>query len=266
MDCILKAEHVSYTYQGKYQKVNALKDVSCTFDYGNFYAVVGRSGSGKTTLLSLLAGLDRPTEGEIFYEGTSYAELDAAWLRREKLSIVFQNFQLFPLLTVEENIMYPMELSKASSSASRNASIPYRKITQELQGRSTSISGGQTSSGKIKTAEARERAGLLLEEVGLPKELRKKYPAMLSGGEQQRVAIARALGSGATIILADEPTGNLDFENGENIIRILKNLVEKENYCVILVTHDRGIAEQADIVYQVQDGRLAAVQRPAREL
>lgn len=250
MDCILKAEHVSYTYQGKYQKVNALKDVSCTFDYGNFYAVVGRSGSGKTTLLSLLAGLDRPTEGEIFYEGTSYAELDAAWLRREKLSIVFQNFQLFPLLTVEENIMYPMELSKASSSASRNAGL----------------SGRQTSSRRIKTAEARERAGLLLEEVGLPKELRKKYPAMLSGGEQQRVAIARALGSGATIILADEPTGNLDFENGENIIRILKNLVEKENYCVILVTHDRGIAEQADIVYQVQDGRLAAVQRPAREL
>ena len=96
----------------------------------------------------------------------------------------------------------------------------------------------------------------LLEVVGLPKELRKKYPAMLSGGEQQRVAIARALASAPRIILADEPTGNLDFENGENIIRILKNLVEKENYCVILVTHDRGIAEQADVVYQVQDGQI----------
>lgn len=108
----------------------------------------------------------------------------------------------------------------------------------------------------MKTAEAKERAGVLLEEVGLSKELRKKYPAMLSGGEQQRVAIARALGSGAKLLLADEPTGNLDFENGENIIRILKRLVEEENYCVILVTHDRGIAGQADIVYEVQDGMI----------
>ncbi len=223
MACIIKAEHVSYTYQGKYQKVDALKDVSCTFDYGTFYAVVGRSGSGKTTLLSLLAGLDQPTQGEIFYEGKSYIELDVSRLRRENLSIVFQNFQLFPLLTVEENIRYPMELLK------------------------------------VKKAEARERAVFLLEQVGLPRELLKKYPAMLSGGEQQRVAIARALASGGKVILADEPTGNLDFENGENIIHILKNLVEKENYCVILITHDRGIAEQADIVYQVQDGRIEKV-------
>ena len=112
---------------------------------------------------------------------------------------------------------------------------------------------------KVKAAAAKERAGRLLEEVGLSGELRKKYPAMLSGGEQQRVAIARALAAGAKLLLADEPTGNLDFENGENIIRILKNLVDQENYCVILVTHDRGIAEQADIVYHVQDGRI----RPA---
>lgn len=223
MSCILKAEHVSYTYQGKYQKVHALKDVCCTFEHGNFYAVVGKSGSGKTTLLSLLAGLDCPSQGEILYKGTSYAELDTAKLRRENLSIIFQNFQLFPLLTVEENIMYPMELCK------------------------------------VKTAEAKKRAGVLLEEVGLSKELRKKYPSMLSGGEQQRVTIARALGSGAKIILADEPTGNLDFENGENIIRILKKLVQKEDYCVILVTHDRDIAEQADIVYQVHDGRIVTV-------
>lgn len=220
MNEILKAEHISYTYQGKYQKVRALQDVSCTFSYGKFYAVTGRSGSGKTTLLSLLAGLDRPGQGEIFYDGTPYAQLDTARLRREKLSIVFQNFQLFPLLTAEENIMYPMELSR------------------------------------VKAAAARKRAGRLLEEVGLPGELRKKYPAMLSGGEQQRVAIARALASGARLLLADEPTGNLDSWNGENIIRILKNLVEQEDYCIILITHDRGTAKQADIVYQVQDGRI----------
>ena len=131
MSEILKADHVSYTYQGKYQKVHALRDVSCTFAPGRFYAVTGRSGSGKTTLLSLLAGLDRPTQGEIFYDGTPYAELDTAKLRREKLSIVFQNFQLFPLLTIEENITYPMEFSR------------------------------------VKTAQARERAVQLLEAVGL---------------------------------------------------------------------------------------------------
>lgn len=194
--------------------------MNCTFDQAKFYVVTGRSGSGKTTLLSLLAGLDRPVEGEIFYEGKSYAELNMARLRREKISIIFQNFQLFPLLTVEENIMYPMEIS-----------------------------------GK-KIVNAKQSAGLLLKEVGLAEGILKKFPVMLSGGEQQRVAIARALASEAKVILADEPTGNLDFENGKNVIRILKNLVIQENYCVILVTHDREIAKQADIIYEVQDGRI----------
>lgn len=129
-------------------------------------------------------------------------------------------------------------------------------ISAAYSGRKYHVSHGASQS---KKAEAKERAVFLLEQVGLPRELLKKYPAMLSGGEQQRVAIARALASGGKVILADEPTGNLDFENGENIIHILKNLVEKENYCVILITHDRGIAEQADIVYQVQDGRIEKV-------
>lgn len=224
MSDILKADHVSYTYQGKYQKVHALRDVSCTFAPGRFYAVTGRSGSGKTTLLSLLAGLDRPTQGEIFYDGTPYAELDTAKLRREKLSIVFQNFQLFSLLTVEENITYPMELSK------------------------------------VKTAQARERAVQLLEAVGLPKELRKKYPAMLSGGEQQRVAIARALAKNPKLLLCDEPTGALDYETGKAILKLLQDTCRDTGRTVVVVTHNSAFTAIADRVIHVREGSVAAVE------
>ena len=201
----------------------AVDRVSFTVEKGEFVGVMGASGSGKTTLLNMLSTIDSVTAGHIYYGDTDITELkedQLADFRKENLGFVFQDYNLLDTLTIEENITYPMELSR------------------------------------VKTAQARERAVQLLEAVGLPKELRKKYPAMLSGGEQQRVAIARALASAPRIILADEPTGNLDFENGENIIRILKNLVEKESYCVILVTHDRGIAEQADVVYQVQDGQI----------
>lgn len=216
----LDVKNINYTYQSKYQKVHALKDVSCSFISGRFYAIEGRSGSGKTTLLSLLAGLDRPQEGEITLNGISYCDMNMEKLRREHISVIFQNFNLFPLLTVQENIMYPMQLLKK----------PIR--------------------------EAKEEAYHLIEKVGLKKEMLRKYPTMLSGGEQQRVAIARSLASGAKIILADEPTGNLDSENGKRIVKILKNLVTQNEYCVILVTHDRSISEQADIVFHVKDGRI----------
>lgn len=216
----LNVKNISYIYQSKYQKVYALKDVSCSFISGKFYAIEGRSGSGKTTLLSLLAGLDRPQEGEIDLNGVSYRDMDMEKLRREQISIIFQNFNLFPLLTVQENIMYPMQLLKKS------------------------------------TREAKEEAYHLIEKVGLKEEMLRKYPTMLSGGEQQRVAIARSLASGAKIILADEPTGNLDSENGKRVVEILKCLVMQNNYCVILVTHDRSISEQANIVFHMKDGRI----------
>ena len=211
---VLAAENVSYTYQSKYQKVQALKNVSCTFDAGKFYAIIGQSGSGKTTLLSMLAGLGTPSDGEIIANGKTLKEIGSERHRRENVTVIYQSFNLFPTLNILENVMYPMQISK--------------KPTKEL-----------------------------LSSVGLGDVDPRKLPAMLSGGQQQRVAIARALASDAKVILADEPTGNLDTENGKVVIDLLKKLVKDENYCVIVVTHDPGIAAQADVVYKMQDGRLA---------
>ena len=231
---VLAAENVSYTYQSKYQKVQALKNVSCTFEAGKFYAIIGQSGSGKTTLLSMLAGLGTPSDGEIIANGKTLKEIGSERHRRENVTVIYQSFNLFPTLNILENVMYPMQISKKP------------------------------------TKEAKVRAKELLNSVGLGDVDPRKLPAMLSGGQQQRVAIARALASDAKVILADEPTGNLDTENGkieptgnldtENgkiVIDLLKKLVKDENYCVIVVTHDPGIAAQADVVYKMQDGRLA---------
>ena len=209
---VLAAENVSYTYQSKYQKVQALKNVSCTFEAGKFYAIIGQSGSGKTTLLSMLAGLGTPSEGEIIVNGKTLKEIGSERHRRENVTVIYQSFNLLPTLNILENVMYPMQISK--------------KPTKEA---------------KIKAKE-------LLSSVGLGDVDPRKLPAMLSGGQQQRVAIARALASDAKVILADEPTGNLDTENGKVVIDLLKKLVKDENYCVIVVTHDLGIAAQADVV------------------
>lgn len=213
-------DNVSYTYQGKYQKVQALKNISCTFEQGHFYAVIGPSGSGKTTLLSMMAGLGTPTEGIIRVDDTALNQIGSERHRRENVSIIYQSFHLFPLLTVLENVMYPMQMI-----------------------------------GKPKK-EAREKAEQLLGSVGISDEKYRKFPTMLSGGEQQRVAIARALASEAKTILADEPTGNLDTENGTRVIDILKDLVKNRGYCVAIVTHDMGIAAQTDIIYRMRDGKL----------
>ena len=217
---MLAVKDVQYTYQSKYQKVHALKGVSCTFEEGKFYAIVGRSGSGKTTLLSMLAGLDVTTDGEILVDGKALKEADCATHRREHVSVIYQSFNLFPTLNLLENVTYPMGLM-----------------------------------GKP-MKESKEKAKELLAAVGLDDVDPRKLPAMLSGGQQQRVAIARALASGAKIILADEPTGNLDSENGKLIVDLLRRLVDEQGYCVIVVTHDMEIASQADEVYRMKDGVL----------
>lgn len=222
---VLAAENVSYIYQSKYQKVQALKEVSCEFESGKFYAIVGHSGSGKTTLLSMLGGLGTPTEGQIKVGEKTLEEIGGERHRRENVSVIYQAFNLFPSLTVLENVMYPMQIVNKPKK------------------------------------EAKERAAELLKSVGLKEEQFRKFPAMLSGGEQQRVAIARALASDAKIILADEPTGNLDTENGNLVIDILKRLVKEKGHCVIVVTHDLGIAAQADIVYRMTDGRICRDER-----
>lgn len=214
---LLTLKSVSYRY--KKADKNVLEDVCCEFWPGKLCAVVGPSGSGKTTLLSILAGLDRPTAGEALLEGKNLAEVDLDEYRQRSAAIIFQAFQLFPLLTVMENVCFPMELA------------------------------GE----KKPQARARE----LLELVGIGEDKHKRYPANLSGGEQQRVAIARALASGAKILLADEPTGNLDEVNTKNIVELLTKLAHEQGYCVIVVTHDMDAAAQADEIYRMRGGKLS---------
>jgi putative ABC transport system ATP-binding protein len=212
----LKLEEVSYQYKNGDRKV--VNHVSCMFGSGKVSAVVGPSGSGKTTLLSLMAGLDQPTEGKILLDGEELASMDLDQYRRERVAMVFQAFHLFPLLTVLENVCFPMELNGISKTDAK--------------------------------AKARE----LLASVGIEPEKHRRYPSNLSGGEQQRVAIARALASGARVILADEPTGNLDKANGENVIEILQQLAHQQRYCVVVVTHNLEIAERSDKIWSMSDG------------
>lgn len=212
---VLSLENVTYRYKNAQRA--AVSGISCEFEEGKVYAVVGASGSGKSTFLSLLAGLDLPTEGTIRFQGDSLAELNLDRYRRESISMIFQVFHLFPLLTVMENVCFPMELCG------------------------------------ITPKDARPRAAKLLEAVGIREEQMKRFPSKLSGGERQRVAIARSLASNAKIILGDEPTGNLDGENTQNIMDILCELAHKKGYCVILVTHDMEVAEMADVSFRMKD-------------
>ena len=214
----ISLNNVSYSYKGKFQTVKAVDGVSYDFEAGKCYAIIGKSGSGKTTLLSLMAGLDLPTEGEIIVDGKSTKDWDRNQMRRDAVSVIYQNYNLFPLLTVQENIQYPLDLKKMP----RKESVALAR-------------------------EVRER-------VELPSTYDKRLPSHLSGGEQQRVAIARTLAQGCKIILADEPTGNLDSTNTRNIVEILRSLAHDDGCTVIIVTHDPAVAEQADMVLQMKDG------------
>ena len=215
----LSLQRVSYRYPRATR--DALQGVECRFQAGEVTAVVGPSGSGKTTLLSIMAGLDRPTSGEVLVDERELSKMNLDAYRRQYVSVIFQAFHLFPLLTVLENVCFPLELLG------------------------------------VHAKEAKEQARKNLELVGIGEEKHRRYPSQLSGGEQQRVAIARALSSGAKILLADEPTGNLDGENSRNIVEILMRLAHEAGYCVVIVTHDLAIADAADVVYTVADGVLS---------
>ena len=215
---MLNIKNVVYSYKNSDRDV--LKGISVDFEGGKLQAIVGPSGSGKTTLLSIMAGLDRPKSGVVKIDGDDLANMDLDQYRRERISMIFQAFQLFPLLTAIENVCYPMELNG------------------------------------VDRKNALARAKVLLENVGIDESKYKRYPANLSGGEQQRVAIARSLSSGARVILADEPTGNLDKENGEAVIAILRKLAHEDGYCVIVVTHNLEIAEASDIILRMSDGEF----------
>ena len=217
---ILKAEDLCFSYQNKYQTVEAVKNVTCDFAAGRAYAIVGKSGSGKTTLLSLLAGLELPTGGKVWFEGKATAEMDCDLYRRDHAAVIYQSYNLFPLLTAQENVLYPLKLRGMD---------------------------GKT---------ALELAQKELKAVGIQPDQWGRFPSQLSGGEQQRVAIARALAAGNRIVLADEPTGNLDITNGEQVVEILLRLAHEEGRCVIVVTHDLEIASQMDEIYMMRDGVL----------
>lgn len=218
---VLAAENVSYTYQSKYQKVQALKNVSCTFEAGKFYAIIGQSGSGKTTLLSMLAGLGTPSEGEIIANGKTLKEIGSERHRRENVTVIYQSFNLFPTLNILENVMYPMQISKKP------------------------------------TKEAKIRAKELLNSVGLGDVDPRKLPAMLSGGQQQRVAIVRALLARPEVVFADEPTGNLDSNSGAEVLRLLRAAATDHAQTILMVTHDANAASYADRVVFIKDGMVA---------
>ncbi len=189
---------------------------------GEFVAIVGASGSGKTTLLNMMGGLDAPTEGEVIVDGVNLGGLreeQRAVFRRKKVGFIFQNYNLVPTLTVEENILFPLDL---------DGSAPDFKFLEEMT-----------------------------ELLGLRDKLQ-VYPGALSGGQQQRAAIARALMAKPAIILADEPTGNLDSQNGQNVAGLLKMTAQLTHRTLVLVTHNLELAQLADRVVQMKDGRIVS--------
>lgn len=220
---MIKVLNVSFSYKSKYQVVEALKNVSCTFEKGKMYAIYGESGSGKSTLLSLMAGLDEADKGSIFVDGEDILQIDRDQYRRNKVAVIYQSFHLFPLLNALENIMYPLEIKGIDKKKAKKIALEY------------------------------------LKEVGLPEGVATQYPKMMSGGQQQRVAIARAVANGGNIILADEPTGNLDSENEGHIVRMLKELAHEKGYLVIVVTHNPEIVKQCDVRIKMKDGKIESI-------
>ncbi|MBE6567539.1 MAG: ABC transporter ATP-binding protein [Ruminococcaceae bacterium] len=207
---VLSLQNISFSYD----KTPVLKDVSYEFEKGKMYCIIGKSGAGKTTLLSLLSGLASPTEGEIFYEGKSIAKIDKYTFRSKYIGVVFQSFNLITKYTALENVILSMDVSGA----------------------------------KIK--DKKQKALELLERVGLDEEEANRRVLKLSGGQQQRVAIARALSYDPDIILADEPTGNLDIDTQTEIMEIFRGLAS-QGKCVILVSHSPDVAEMCDEKYEL---------------
>lgn len=228
---MVRASGLTKTIRNGSHTVEILKGIDLTIPAGQFVAIMGASGSGKSTLLGLLAGLDTPTSGSIALDGEEIAHLEEdklAQLRGRKIGFVFQSYQLIPTLTAEENVLLPMELS-----------------------------GNANGSGV-------ERARELLERVGLTGR-RDHYPIQLSGGEQQRVALARAFMVRPPILMADEPTGNLDSANGRHVLDLLLDLNRHEQTTLLLVTHDRDLAANADRRVTLRDGEIAGDDMQARE-
>ena len=219
---IVECTDVTKTYQQGQVEVHALNGVTLSIDKGSFIALAGPSGSGKTTLLNLVGGLDAPNSGRIVVEGNDYERMsqsELATLRLHKIGFVFQAYNLIPVLSAVENVEYVMLLQAVPAS------------------------------------ERRERAKTILHEVGL-ESMYDRRPAELSGGQQQRVAVARAIVSDPAIVLADEPTANLDSETGEGLLKMMKEMNEKKNVTFIFSTHEKMVMDYARRLIIIKDGRL----------
>jgi len=220
---MLAVQNLVKTFNQGGHKVAAVSDVSFSIGEGEFVSIIGSSGSGKSTLLGLLGALDSPSSGSIDIDGQDIAKLrDRKQIvyRRDKIGFVFQNYNLIPNLSAIENVLLPMEYAG------------------------------------VKKSTAKARASELLDRVGIQGDKQKRRPGKLSGGEQQRVSIARALANKPSLILADEPTGNLDSQNGKMIFDLLHDLARTENTTIVVVTHDNDIAGKTDRVLRLRDGQL----------
>lgn len=218
---VLALNKVSYKYEKATKQV--LKNVSVEFEKGKLYAIMGKSGAGKSTVLSLISGLDLPSQGEVLFQGEDMKKLDRDKYRAKNIGVIFQGYNLITNATALENIVLSMNVSGS------------------------------------KTKNKKQFALLLLEKVGIDKETANRKVLKLSGGEQQRVGIARGIAHNPDIVVADEPTGNLDSDTEENIMQVLQNLAHDENKCVIVVTHSKSVAGFADELWGLSQGNLVFV-------
>lgn len=213
---LLKLENVSYRYSDALKDDYVFKNINYEFNEGKVYAIKGKSGSGKTTLLSLLSGLETNYEGNITYNGKDLKKQDLDKYRSSDIGIIFQSYNLLPHLTAMENIILSMDISN------------------------------------VDVANKSETAIELMKSVGLKESQKDRRVLKLSGGEQQRVAIARSLSYNPRMILADEPTGNLDKETENEILKIFKNLAKRKNKCVIIVTHSENVCQNVDVIFDLK--------------
>lgn len=222
---LLQTENINYFYQDGEHRRFILRDVNSAFERGKFYAILGQSGSGKTTFLSLLSALEVPKEGKVLYNNENINDIGLAKYRRNSIGIVFQSYNLIPHYTAFENVKFAMDIT--------DNELPEDKTTVAYN---------------------------LLDFIGITKSKADRLVTQLSGGEQQRVAIARALSTNVDLVLADEPTGNLDEAIEGEIINIFKSLAHEHNKCVVVVTHSSEIAKHADEILYLKQGNLSVLE------
>lgn len=218
---MLRTEQLGFWYQNPEEAL--YKDVNLSFETGKMYAILGASGSGKTTFLSLISGLDQPKEGKVYYEERSLAKIGLRNYRKNDVSIIFQAYNLLPYLSAVDNVIVAMEISNAKHKE-------YRRIALERLAR-----------------------------VGIDETLAKKQVTKLSGGQQQRVAIVRAICCEHQLIVADEPTGNLDEVSSQEIVHLFQEIAHEQNRCIIIVTHELEVAKSCDEIYELKNKEFAKI-------